>query len=216
MHTTLPIDRCRGAALRRALTGLTLLSTAACETPTRPGDATTFSAEVTGAHSAKLTGTANVNGREDWTRQLVATVTPPSGAPVTAIALLASDLSRSISLANVGASVAAGTYALRGGYRPDTDQPGPALWLGGYSVRRADNSTQHFLADSGTITITATSPRVTGTFVLHASRWTVMPPVSTLKVGQVLRDLESGVSPIRIEGSFQATPVQATVRAVRP
>jgi hypothetical protein len=79
----------------------------------------------------------------------------------------------------------------------------PGGFAAGYTLRKA-NGLQLFFADSGSITLTEVGSRVSGTFVMYASDYQVLPPLNSLPVGQPITPLETGKGDITITGSFAA------------
>jgi hypothetical protein len=166
----------------------------ACGDPTGFGEASTFTANLNGSTTGMLTGTASASTAGDWTHESVVQVTLPNGGTFSGIVLAATSGS-AISFIRSGTALPAGTHRL-----------GRVLGSGfsaGYVVRRSDGL-QLFMADSGTVTIAESGSRVTGSFMLYASAYDVIPMPTPAMVGKPLTVLERGTSPLTISGTFNA------------
>jgi hypothetical protein len=180
----------------RALVGVAVLGVVAgCSDATGTGDPSTFSADVSGARSGRLTGTATAGG--DASREVVVQATLPGVGAVTAIALSANDGANVISFTREGSDLPVGTYSLG----PDVL---PRVFSGAYVVRRPDGW-QVFLAESGTLTISQTGTRVSGTFTLNASKYSVIPKPKPEDAGKPITPISTGSEQVAITGSFEAT-----------
>ena len=192
----------RATALRRMASVSTVCAVAmvgACTEPTSVSDASTFTADITGATTSRLTGTAKASAGGDWSRESVVQVTVPNGATFSGLVFSAAGGSNAISIIRQGADLALGTFRFGRGLT--------STITGGYSaayvVRRASDI-QMFMADSGTATIAQNGDRVTGTFTLYVSGYDLLPLPSPELMGKPLTKLGSGTSPLTISGSFNA------------
>lgn len=172
----------------------------ACGDSTAPAGASTFSADVRGTTTERITGTATA-AFGDWSRQSALQVTLPNGATFSGVALSASN-GAAISFFRPGAELPSGTFEI--GTVTTTDPVFPTGgFSGGYSVRRSDGF-QLFLADSGTVTLATSGNRVTGTFTLYAKHYDVLPFPTAENIGKPITPMSSGESPLEISGSFDA------------
>jgi hypothetical protein len=173
---------------------------AACGEPTVAPRPSTFTADIRGSTNERITGSAVATVGGDWMRQNALQVTLPNGATFSGVALSASN-GAIISFFRSGSDLPVGTYAagLVGG-TPAFPKGG---FSGGYVVCRSDG-VQLFLADSGTVSITATGSRVSGTFTLYFKHYDVIPAPTPENTGQPITPLSSGESPLTITGSFDA------------
>src|SRR5690348_15318341 len=81
-----------------------------CGDSTGVGDRSSFTADVSGTTSARLTGTAAASG--DWSRESVIQATLPNGVgTITSIALMATS-GNVISFTRQGTTISAGTYRI--------------------------------------------------------------------------------------------------------
>ena len=171
----------------------------ACGEPTasRPS---TFTADVRGPTTERISGSAVASLGGDWMRQNALQVTLPNGATFSGVALSASN-GATISFFRSGADLPVGTYGvgLVGG-APAFPKGG---FSGGYVVRRSDGL-QLFLADSGTVKISETGSRVSGTFTLYFKHYDVIPMPTPASNGTPITPLSSGDSPLTISGAFAA------------
>ncbi|HUQ80968.1 MAG TPA: hypothetical protein VM076_07525, partial [Gemmatimonadaceae bacterium] len=162
---------------------------------TSAGGASTFTADITGAATGRLTGTASAGAGSDWSRESVVQVTLPNAGQVSGIVLATAGNANAISFLRSGADVALGTFQLgraqSGGYSA------------GYVVRRSDGL-QLFSADSGTLSMTESAGRVTGTFTLYVDKYDVLPIPSLDLVGKPITPISSGRASMTITGSFNA------------
>jgi hypothetical protein len=174
----------------------------ACGEPTAASDPSTFTADISGAVSERLTGSALASSAAPWTRQGVLQVTLPNAGTISVIALSADGGAKMISLTRTGTELPVGTFRVS---RPTAAIPSiPAdAFSVGYSVRRGENL-QVFMADSGTVTIAQTGSRVTGTFTLYANSYDVLPMPTSALGGTRITPIESGRSPLTITGEFDA------------
>lgn len=196
----------RGAAERYARHGLIAGAVAlalACGEPAAPSGPSTFTADVSGAINEHLAGSATASSGADWPRQSVVQVTLPDGGTFSAVVLTADGGASTISLGRSGTTLPVGTYRVGRGGSLTPSMPAGAFFAG-YTVRRAGNTLQLFIADSGSVTIAQTGPRVTGTFTLYANTYDVIPMPTPALVGKPITPIESGRSPVTISGSFDA------------
>jgi hypothetical protein len=192
----------RGAAGRALLAGSAMLL-AACGEPTGvEGSASTFTADVRGSITETLTGSAAVGGSGDLSRQGVFQVTLPNGGTFTTIALSSAAPPYSgISLNRSGTELPTGTHRI-GRLSASTTMP-----LGGFTaayVVREPSTMQIFAADSGTITITGSGSRVTGSFTMYANSYDVIPTPTPDMVGKPITPIERGSASLTISGTFDA------------
>jgi hypothetical protein len=185
----------------RSLTAAAAVSVvAACGDATATARPSTFTADVRGATNERITGSAIASFGGDWLRQNALQVTLPNGATFSGVALSAST-GAIISFFRSGTELPVGTYAVGvAGGAPAFLKGG---FSGGYAIRRTDGL-QLFLADSGTVTISGSGNRVSGTFMLYFTRYDVLPLPTASNAGQPLTPLSSGESPLTITGSFDA------------
>jgi type V secretory pathway adhesin AidA len=183
----------------RSLVGVVALGAfAGCSDSIGVGDASSFTADVTGTTSARLTGTAAASG--DWSREAVIQATLPNGAgTITSIALTASG-GNVISFTRQGTSISPGTYRIGFASAPNVS---PVTFSSGYVVRRT-NDLQLFPADSGSLTITESGSRVTGTFTIYANKYIVIPIPRREDVGKPITPSSSGTERVTISGAFEA------------
>lgn len=188
----------RGVAGRCLIAG-SVLYLAGCSEPTAAaGGPSTFTADVTGAITDRITGTATA-GADPWVRQFADQVTLSSGHTFSVIALLGDG--KTISFTRPGTELPAGTHVV-GAIGVAAGMP-KGGFAGGYAVRRADGI-QLFLADSGSLTIAEDGGRVTGTFVMYASQYQVLPFPSREQIGKPITPLETGTASLMISGEFDA------------
>ena len=173
-----------------------------CGEPTATGSTSTFSAEISGAVTGRLTGSALASSAAPWSREGVVQVTLPNAGTLSVIVLTAAGGATMISLSRAGADLPVGTYRIA---RVTTGAPSlpQDAFSAGYTVRRGD-ALQLFMADSGTVTITRAASRVTGSFTLYANQYDVIPMPSPAQVGTRITPIESGRSPMTITGDFDA------------
>ena len=183
----------------RALVGVAVVGViAGCSDATGTGDPSTFTAEVSGATSERLTGTATASG--DWSRETVIQATLPNGGgTITSIALMATG-GNVISFTRQGTELPAGTYRLGVASAPNVS---PVTFGSGYVVRRPEGL-QLFSADSGSLTIAGSGSRVTGTFTIYANKYVVIPMPRREDIGKQIIPLSSGTEKVMISGSFDA------------
>jgi len=193
---------------RRAMTrlhGCVLVATAAvlvaCGEPTSPGERSSFSADVRGSQNERLTGSATAGAGSAWARESVIQVSLPDVGTFSGIVLAADDLRTTISLIRSGTELPAGTHRI--GRIPLASPPAAPIFTAGYVVRRADGL-QLFTADSGSVTITPSGNRLTGSFTIYASRYDVIPQPTREMVGQPITPIASGSAPVTISGTFDA------------
>ena len=188
----------RGAPVRRWI-ALGVLVLAGCGEAMGPvSSESSFTADVRGAVNERLSGTASAS--DGASRQFATQFTAPNGTTLSVIALLSSS-GTTISFTREGTALPLGTSTL-GSIRV-ASAPAVGRFSAAYVVRKS-NGLQVSLADSGTITITGAGSRVTGTFVLHASEYQVLPFPTPGIVGQPITPLETGSAPITITGTFDA------------
>ena len=173
----------------------------ACREPTSVTDTSSFSAEVTGARNERLTGSAMVSSGSAWARESVVQVTLPNVGTFSGIVLSGSDLMSTISLIRSGTELPAGTHRI--GRIPTTTPVTTPMFTAGYVIRDGDRL-QIFMADSGSLTITETGQRVTGSFAIYANRYDVIKAPTRDQVGQVITPIASGTAPVRVSGTFDA------------
>ena len=183
----------------RALVGVAIVGIiAGCADSTGAGDSSTFTADVTGATSGRLTGTAAASG--DWSRESVIQATLPNGVgTITAIALTATS-GNVISFVRQGATISAGTYRLGAASGSNVL---PVTFGSGYVVKRTEGL-QLFSADSGSLTIAESGSRVSGTFTIYANKYIVIPTPRREDVGKQITPLSNGTEKVTISGSFDA------------
>lgn len=187
----------RGVAGRCLFAG-SVLYLVGCGEPVGVESASTFIADVTGAMTERITGTAAA-GADPWARQFADQVTLSSGRTFSVIALLGDG--RTISFTRPGTDLPAGTHRV-GALGVAAGMP-KVGFAGGYGVHRTDGI-QLFLADSGSITIAEAGGRVTGRFVMYASQYQVLPFPSEVQVGKPITPLETGTASLTISGEFDA------------
>ena len=182
-----------------ALVGVGILGLiAGCGDATGTGAPSTFTADVSGATSGRLTGTATASG--DWSREMVIQATLPNGAgTITSIALMATG-GNVISFTRQGTDLSVGTYKLGAASGPSVS---PVTFSSGYVVRRSEGL-QLFLADSGSITISESGTRVAGSFTIFANKYVVIPMPRKEDVGKQITPLSSGTEKLTISGTFDA------------
>ena len=173
----------------------------ACSEPTSVADRSSFSAEVTGARTERLTGSAMASSGSAWARESVVQVTLPDVGTFSGIVLAGSDLKSTISLIRNGTELPAGAHRI--GRIPNTPPGTTPMFTAGYIIRDEDRL-QIFMADSGSLTITETGQRVTGSFAIYASRYDVIKAPTRDQVGQVITPIASGNAPVKITGTFDA------------
>lgn len=183
----------------RALVGVVVLGLiVGCSDSTGAGDPSTFTADVSGATSGRLTGTATAGS--DWARETVIQATLPNGGgTITSIALVATG-GNVISFTRQGTTISAGTYRLGAASGPGV---APVTFGSGYVVRRTEGL-QLFPADSGSLTISESGSRVSGTFTIYANRFIVIPMPRKEDIGKQITPLSSGAEKVMISGSFDA------------
>lgn len=183
----------------RALVSVTALGAiVGCGDSTGTGDPSTFTADVSGASSGRLTGTATASG--DWSREMVVQATLPNGAgTITSIALVATS-GNVISFTRQGTTLSPGTYRIGAASAPSVS---PVTFGSGYVVRRAEGL-QIFPADSGTLTIAESGSRVTGSFTIYANKYMVIPMPRKEDVGKQITPVSTGAEKVVISGSFEA------------
>jgi hypothetical protein len=168
----------------------------ACSEPTAvDGSASSFTADLAGSTTGRLTGSATANAGSDWAREGVEQVTLPNGSAFSGVVLAATDLATTLSFIRAGTELPMGTHRL-----------GRAV-VGGFSagyVVRRPGTLKVFLADSGTVTLAENGNRVSGTFRIYLNTYDVLPIPTPEMVGQPLTPLERGRSPLTISGSFNA------------
>ena len=184
----------------RALVSVVVLGVlAGCSDSTGTGDPSTFTADVSGATSGRLTGTAAASG--DWSRESVIQATLPNGGgTITSIALVATG-GNVISFTRQGTELASGTYKLG---VASASSVSPVTFSSGYVVRRTEGL-QLFSADSGSLTISASGSRVMGTFTIYANKFIVIPMPRKEDIGKQITPLSSGTEKVTISGAFDAS-----------
>jgi hypothetical protein len=183
-----------------------VLLVAGCGEPMGIGEPSTFTAEVSGARTERIAGTATA-GADPWMRQFADQITLSSGHAFSVIALLGDG--KTISFTRPGTELPAGTHKL-GMFGIGAGIP-KSGFSAGYSVRVA-NGLQLFMADSGSITITDSGSRLTGSFVLYASQYQVIPFPTRDQVGKPITPLETGTAALTISGTFDAARRSASAR----
>ena len=173
--------------LRALVIGAVAAVASACGDATGTEDPSVFSAEISGARSGRLAGSATASD----TRDIAVQVDVPSVGPVSAISLSANNGANLISFSRPG-DLPIGTHKL--GPSPD--------FSGAYSVRR-DDGHQITFADSGTLTITENGSRVVGSFKFYASHAAVFPPITSTTVFPV-KATSYIDEKLTISGSFNA------------
>jgi hypothetical protein len=195
------IDRRATMRVNRCLVAVIATVVMACGEPTSVGERSSFTADITGARNERLTGTAMASSGGSWARESVVQVTFPDIGTFSGIVLAGSDLKSTISLIRSGTELPAGTHRLG---RDSRVEPGTVpTFTAGYVVREGENL-HIFMADSGSLTIAETGARVTGSFTLHVSRYSVMKAPTRDQIGQVITPIGSGTAPLTITGSFNA------------
>jgi hypothetical protein len=168
----------------------------ACAEPTSVGGASTFTAEIRGAATGRLTGTASASGASDWSRESVVQVTLPNNAgQLSGVVLTTAGGANAISFLRSGADLALGTFKL--------GQAQSGGYSAGYVVRRADGL-QVFLADSGTVSMAESAGRVSGVFTLYLNSYDVLPMPTQDMVGKRITPISSGRASMTITGTFNA------------
>ena len=172
---------------------------AACGEPTATPTQSSFTADVRGAVNERITGSA-IASTGDWGREAVVQVTLPNIGTFSGIVLAASDNKSTISLIRSGTELPVGTHRIG---LVSCASPTPPAFTAGYVIQRSDEL-QVFIADSGTVSITGTGSRVTGTFTVYGSSYFVMARPTPDMVGKPITPKERGRSPVTITGKFDA------------
>jgi hypothetical protein len=160
-----------------------------------------FSADVSGATTERITGTATASSGDDWMRESAVQVTIPNVGTFSGIVLSATGGATTISMIRPGTELPVGTHRI--GRVADGSPPATPAFSGGYVVRGA-NTLQLFTAESGTVTITETGSRVAGSFTLHLNTYHVLPIPTRDMIGKPITPLETGRSSMTITGTFNA------------
>jgi hypothetical protein len=193
-------ERCARQCLQIGLAAGAIVLLAACGEPTAASDAPTFTADVAGAVTQRLTGSAMAGSGAAWSGQGVVQVTLPNVGPVSVVVLTAEGGANVISLSRASADLPVGTYTIG---RLTGPSSAANAFSAGYTVRRA-NGLQVFMADSGSVTIAQSGGRVAGAFTLYASSYDVIPMPTPALVGTKITPIESGRSLLKISGEFDA------------
>jgi hypothetical protein len=164
-----------------------------------PDDASSFSAEISGARNERLAGSAAAG--VSWGREVVVQVTLPQAGTFSSIVLAGSDLRSTISLSRAGSELPVGSHRI--GRIPNTTPGVTPMLTGSYVIREGENL-RVFNADSGSVTITESGQRVRGSFTLYASQYAVMKAPTPAQIGQLITPISSGTAPLTITGSFDA------------
>jgi hypothetical protein len=129
-------------------------------------------------------------------------LTSSQGTDVTVIALISTNGDHAVSFARMGATIPAGTYPIRAVLASGATPP-TSFFQGRYVVLQA-NGDMHFLADSGSVTITSDGSAVKGEFVLFASSYELWERPASIQLGSKAHVLGQGTAPVKITGSFDA------------
>lgn len=193
------------SAAGRCLLAGSVLFLAGCGESTGVGTPATFTADVRGARTERITGLA-MAGSDQAVREFATEVTLPNVGTISVIALVGSD-SRTISFSREGTELPIGTHRI--GLGPSTAGGSAGRFSAGYSVRQP-NGLRLSLADSGSITITESGSRVKGSFVFYATEYQVIPfPPTPDQVGKPITPVETGSEPLTISGTFDAARANA-------
>lgn len=189
----------RGSA-GRCLLGVSVLFLAGCGEPVGLGlDGSSFSADVRGSTTERITGTASASA-DPLLRDFATQVTLPDAGTFSVIALSGTD-SRMISFSRRGSEFPVGNHRI--GVRLPGGGIDLSAFSGGYAVRMP-NALRISLADSGSITITEAGSQVRGSFVFYVSKYDVVPIPTPDQVGKPITPIESGTETLTISGSFAA------------
>ena len=187
--------------LRTRLQGLLCatgtIALVACAEPVAVDASSSFSADIHGATTERISGTATANSGDVWMRESIVQVATPIG-PISGVLLTSTGGGHLISFLRSGTEIPVGTHRVAGSIEPSSP-----VFNGGYTVRRGTDS-QMFMTDSGVVTITASGSRVSGSFTLYASNYKVYAPITPDMIGKPLVPLESGRTPVKLTGTFDA------------